>query len=68
MNPFTLCDGALNAEQVPVEAIAEAYGTPCYIYSRAALEAALDEYQQALADALPELRATLETRYHPDLR
>ncbi len=50
MNPFTLCDGALNAEQVPVEAIAEAYGTPCYIYSRAALESALAEYQRALAD------------------
>ena len=50
MNPFTFRDGALNAEQVPVAAIAAAYGTPCYIYSRAALEAALDDYQQALAD------------------
>ena len=50
MNPFTLRDGALSAEQVPVEAITAEYGTPCYIYSRAALEAALDEYHQALAD------------------
>ena len=50
MNPFTLTDGVLHAEQVPVDAIAAVYGTPCYIYSRAALETALDDYQQALAD------------------
>ena len=50
MNPFTLRDGALHAEQVPVADIAAAYGTPCYVYSRAALEAALDDYQRALAD------------------
>lgn len=50
MNPFNLRNGVLNAEQVPVDAIAAEYGTPCYIYSRAALEAALNEYHLALAD------------------
>jgi diaminopimelate decarboxylase len=33
-----------------VSEIAGTYGTPCYIYSRAALEAAFGEYRQALAD------------------
>lgn len=39
------------AENVAVSAIAASHGTPCYIYSRAALEAAFIEYQQALTGA-----------------
>jgi diaminopimelate decarboxylase len=34
---FTRRDGVLYAEQVPLSAIAERYGTPCFVYSRAAL-------------------------------
>ena len=48
MNHFTYRDGSLYAENVAVSDIATAHGTPCYIYSRAALEAAFEEYRLAL--------------------
>lgn len=38
MQHFCQRDGELFAEDVPLTAIAERYGTPCYVYSRAALE------------------------------
>ena len=38
---FSRVDGELHAEGVPLSAIAERFGTPCYVYSRAALEARL---------------------------
>jgi diaminopimelate decarboxylase len=46
--------GVLCAEEVPLPDIAEHYGTPCYVYSRAAVEAAYGEFTAALAgrDAL----------------
>lgn len=50
MEYFPYRDGKLYAENVAVSEIADTYGTPCYIYSRAALEAAFGEYRQALAD------------------
>ena len=40
MSAFALRDGELHAEGVPLAAIAERFGTPCYVYSRAALEGA----------------------------
>ncbi|TGD73888.1 diaminopimelate decarboxylase [Mangrovimicrobium sediminis] len=49
MSCFNYIDGELHAEAVPVRRIAEQYGTPCYIYSRRALETALGDYQSALA-------------------
>lgn len=49
MNAFALKNGELYAESVPLTEIANRFGTPCYVYSRAALETALDEYQQELA-------------------
>ena len=54
MNPFTLKDGVLHAENVALDTIAERFGTPCYVYSRAALAAAFAEFTQELAgvDAL----------------
>ncbi len=48
MNYFPYRDGELYAEDVPIAAIAAQYGTPCYIYSRAALEASFGQYQAAL--------------------
>ena len=48
MNAFTLKNGQLHAESVALPEIAERFGTPCYVYSRAALEAALDEYLHEL--------------------
>lgn len=38
MDHFEYRDGELHAESVPLRAIAERFGTPCYIYSRATLE------------------------------
>ena len=49
MDNFPYRDGNLYAENVPVSDIARIHGTPCYIYSRAALESAFLEYQDALA-------------------
>ena len=40
MSAFALRDGVLHAESVSLEVIARRYGTPCYVYSRAALEGA----------------------------
>jgi diaminopimelate decarboxylase len=50
MSNFTYRDGSLYAEDLPVSEIAASYGTPCYIYSRAALEARFMEYRNALQD------------------
>jgi diaminopimelate decarboxylase len=46
---FSYRNGALCAEQVPLEEIARHYGTPCYVYSRAAIAAAYGEFERALA-------------------
>lgn len=46
---FAHRNGILHAEQVPLDSIAERFGTPCFVYSRALIEAALDEYLAALA-------------------
>jgi len=46
---FGYRDGVLCAEDVPLPQIAAAYGSPCYVYSRAALEAAYTGYVRALA-------------------
>lgn len=49
MNFFHYQDNNLLAEQVPLAAVAERYGTPCYVYSRAALEAHWRAFDEALA-------------------
>ncbi len=49
MNAFTLRDGELCAERVPLAAIAAQFGTPCYVYSRAALESAWRDFDAAFA-------------------
>jgi diaminopimelate decarboxylase len=38
MDYFNYRDGTLHAENAPLPAIAERYGTPCYVYSRATIE------------------------------
>jgi diaminopimelate decarboxylase len=47
---FALRDGVLYCERVSLEAIAQRFGTPTYVYSRAAIEAAFCAYRDALAD------------------
>jgi diaminopimelate decarboxylase len=45
---FAYRNGTLCAEEVPLEDIARRFGTPCYVYSRAAIESAYGEFAQAL--------------------
>ena len=47
MNFFSYRDDTLCAESVPLVEIAERFGTPSYVYSRAALELAYHEFDQA---------------------
>lgn len=49
MQFFHYQDDNLFAERVPLAAIAERYDTPCYVYSRAALESRWREFDDALA-------------------
>jgi diaminopimelate decarboxylase len=48
---FAYQHGLLCAEQVPLAEIARRFGTPCYVYSRAAIEAAYREYASSLRGA-----------------
>src|SRR5574343_656809 len=48
MSSFALKNGVLHAESVALPAIAERFGTPAYVYSRAALTASLKEFQDVL--------------------
>ena len=59
MHHFVEIDGALHAEDVPLTALAEAVGTPTYVYSTATLTRhygllrdAVDANRDALGDAL----------------
>ena len=45
---FAYRNGVLCAEQLPLEEIARRFGTPCYVYSSAAIEAAYLEFSTAL--------------------
>lgn len=49
MDYFPYRDGELHAEDAALSNIAEQFGTPCYVYSRAALENAFRQYQEALS-------------------
>jgi diaminopimelate decarboxylase len=48
MTEFTYRDNKLFAESIALSALGEQYGTPSYIYSRAAIEAAFMAYRNAL--------------------
>lgn len=50
MDAFQYRDGQLYAEDVSLTAIAEEFGTPAYVYSRAHLEHQFLSYQNALKD------------------
>ena len=50
---FDYINQKLHAEGVALDAIATAYGTPCYVYSRAALSKAYLEYATALQGENP---------------
>ncbi len=48
-------EGVLCAEGVSLEAVAEEFGTPCYVYSRAAILAALARIKKAFAKSKPAI-------------
>jgi diaminopimelate decarboxylase len=48
-NTFAHVDGALHIEGVPAVELADQYGTPLFVYSRAALSAAYEAYAGACA-------------------
>lgn len=50
MSPFEYRNDALHAENVPLAQIAERFGTPCYVYSRAALTEACRAFDTAFGD------------------
>ncbi|HUF85982.1 MAG TPA: diaminopimelate decarboxylase [Thermohalobaculum sp.] len=49
MDHFAYIDGSLHAEEVPVERIAGAVGTPFYVYSTATLERHYRVFEEALS-------------------
>jgi diaminopimelate decarboxylase len=46
--PFTYRNGVLCADEVALDDIARRFGTPCYVYSQAAIEAAYGQFAEAL--------------------
>jgi diaminopimelate decarboxylase len=50
MQDFSLRDGQLYVENLPLSAVAERFGTPTYVYSRAAFTRHYQDYAQALGD------------------
>jgi diaminopimelate decarboxylase len=53
VNLFSYRDGVLCAESVSLATVAQAVGTPCFVYSRAALADAFNAYTRAFADTRP---------------
>ncbi len=54
MSAFSYRDGGLAVEALPLADIAARFGTPCFVYSRAALEGAFREFDAAFA-GIPHL-------------
>jgi len=49
MSFFPVVDGELHVEGVPLASVAEQFGTPCFVYSRAAIEGGYREFDSAFA-------------------
>jgi len=56
MDDFARRDGSLFAEQVPLRAIAQAVGTPTYVYSKATLLGHFRRLRDAFAAVKPQIR------------
>src|SRR5438105_5004812 len=61
MDHFTYRDRVLYCEDVPVPALAQAYGTPLYVYSTATLLHHLHELQKAFAQVEPLICYSIKT-------
>lgn len=66
MDHFALKDGELYAEGVPLRAIAEAVGTPVYVYSRATLERHARVFREAMA-GLGRVHLAFAVKANPNL-
>ncbi|MEZ5734920.1 MAG: diaminopimelate decarboxylase [Novosphingobium sp.] len=66
MDHFTLKNGVLHAEDVPLTAIAEAVGTPVYVYSRATLTRHARVFRDALS-ILPSVHIAFAVKANPNL-
>jgi len=66
MDHFSLKDGVLHAEDVPLDAIAAAVGTPVYVYSRATLTRHARVFRDALS-ILPSVHCAFAVKSNPNL-
>ncbi|MXO95056.1 diaminopimelate decarboxylase [Erythrobacter aquimaris] len=66
MDHFQIRDGVLHAEDVPLTQIAEAVGTPVYVYSRATLERHARVYREGLS-ALDNPHIAFAVKSNPNL-
>lgn len=66
MDHFQIRDGVLHAEDLALPAIAEAVGTPVYVYSRATLTRHARVFRDALG-VLPDKRIAFAVKSNPNL-
>lgn len=66
MDHFDYRDGVLHAEDVPLPAIAQAVGTPVYVYARATLTRHARVFRDALA-VLPRVKIAFAVKSNPNL-
>ena len=66
MSHFQFRDGILHAEDVPLTAIAEAVGTPVYVYSAGALREAARAFRAGL-DGVPRKKLAFAVKANPNL-
>ncbi|MEM7780229.1 MAG: diaminopimelate decarboxylase [Pseudomonadota bacterium] len=66
MDHFEIRNGVMHAEDVPMPDIADAVGTPVYVYSRATLERHARVFREAL-DAVPNKLIAFAVKANPNL-
>jgi diaminopimelate decarboxylase len=66
MDHFHYKDGVLHAEDIPLPRLAEAIGTPVYVYSRATLERHADAFIDGLS-AIPRKHIAFAIKANPNL-
>lgn len=66
MDHFTLKNGTLHAEDVPLDALADEVGTPVYVYSHATLARHARVFRDALS-VLPSVHCAFAVKANPNL-
>jgi len=66
MDHFEIKNGVMHAENVPLPDIADAVGTPVYVYSRATLERHARVFREAL-DGVPDKLIAFAVKSNPNL-